>query len=190
MPRNVYSLSCCPPKDNSQFLARHFSSALQSTYLAMRPHRIRASTPPWRMHREHRNSVSQFSKLADPWTSCISANRAAKTCMCSQFTSLSAPTAGVSIQTIPCLRAACPPKRSHHFNLRTPFSRSASDFQDLQAQNFPRIRARRTSVPPRAQIPSVDVAPFPLAGPLALFRSIPRACKKTLSTKNRHLTPL
>ena len=52
MPRNVYSLSCCPPKDTPQPLARHFSSVLQSTYLATRPHSTGASTPPWRMHRD------------------------------------------------------------------------------------------------------------------------------------------
>ena len=36
-----------------------------------------SSTPPWRMHREYRNSVSQFSKLADPRTSRTSASEAA-----------------------------------------------------------------------------------------------------------------
>ena len=47
IPRSVYSLSYCPPKDNHQPLARHFSSAFQSTYLAMRHHSTGASTPPW-----------------------------------------------------------------------------------------------------------------------------------------------
>ena len=75
VPRSTYSLSCCPPKGNRQPLAFHFSSAFHSTYLAMRPH-----PPPWRMHREYRNSVSQVSKLADPRRSCISASKAAVRC--------------------------------------------------------------------------------------------------------------
>ena len=37
----------------------------------MHPHSTRASTPSWRLHQEYRKSVSQFSKLADPRTSCI-----------------------------------------------------------------------------------------------------------------------
>ena len=63
----------CPPKENPQPLARHFSSAFQSTCLAMRPHSTGVSTPLWRTHREYQNSVAQFKKShssRNPRTSC------------------------------------------------------------------------------------------------------------------------
>ena len=77
--RKTYSLSDTSPNEKPHPLAFHLSSAFQSTYLATRSHNTIPSTPPCRMRLEQRNSVSQFSKHADPFTSCISASKAATT---------------------------------------------------------------------------------------------------------------
>ena len=67
-----HSFSSCPPNRISLLFATHLCSKPPNTYFTIFSHNTGVSTLPCPMHREYRNSVSQFSKHADLLTSIIS----------------------------------------------------------------------------------------------------------------------